>query len=251
MKKLWVFTGIFALFFLTFSEDAFAKSKENKAACERWCNENKPACAFCDSNAFCGGKNHQARKYDVIKSFKKGTGNWYACGLSEYERESQKNKAECEAYCKQNEGCEFCKDRVGCGDKYTAMKTFGGRGENWYACRLTKFRRESAKNRDECDKYCDNNPECFGCDAAPGCNYAGYSGEVLKAFKGYGDNWYACRLTVRGLLTKEREEECEKMCKVSDICDFCTHLQPGCGVGYKVVARFRGKGETVYACKKR
>jgi hypothetical protein len=246
MKKVLVFMGILAIFFLTISDNAFCKSSENKAECERWCNANKPRCVKCDSGMSCGG-----RDLDIIKSFKKGTGNWYACGLSEYARETLKNKNECLSYCrqhKQDEGCEFCKETAGCGAGYTSIKTFGGRGKNWYACRLTAFRRESAKNRSECDSFCDSNPECFACDTSPACNYGGYNGEILKSFKGYGDNWYACRLTVRGLLTKEREEECEKMCKASDICDYCSPNR--CLGSAKTVARFRGKGDTVYACKR-
>jgi hypothetical protein len=247
MKKLMIFTGIMALLFLTMPGNALSKSAENKAACESWCNDNKPQCIKCDSNAFCDG-----RTLDVIKSFKKGTGNWYACGLSEYAAGSLKNKTDCEAWCKTNEQCEFCKDTVGCGARHTSIRKFGGKGKNWYACSLTKFWRESAKNKDDCDKFCDNSPLCDFCAASPACRGEGMSGmggEIVEKFKGYGDNWYACRFTAKGLLTKERKAECEKMCTDSVFCDYCTAAV--CRPGSKVVARLRGRGDTVYACKKR
>lgn len=234
MKKLLVFTGILAiLFFLSMSDNAFSKSSENKAACERWCNANKPRCAFCDSDAFCEG-----RTYDVIKSFKEGTGNWYACGLSEYARESQKNKTDCEAWCRQDERCEFCKDKVGCGINYASIKMFGGRGENWYACanrdRLSQLRKQ------ECDTWCEANRDditdpCIKCSSASGCG-RGY--KVIKRFQGEGENWNACAYIVS-------REECENFCKNSAECEFCSD-NPGCGAGYTSMKTFRGLAEYDY-----
>ena len=127
MKNLWIFTGILSLFLMILSDNAFSA---NKADCERWCNDNSPSCGFRDPNVFCKGSKHQ-----VIKSFRKGTGNWYACGLTEYGSRSLKNKSDCETWCKGPERCESCKKTAGCGPGYASIKTFGGHGENWYACR--------------------------------------------------------------------------------------------------------------------
>lgn len=244
MKRLWIFMGIVALFCLTLSVNAFAKSSENEAACKKWCKENQPRCVKCDSGMSCGG-----RDLDIIKSFKKGTGNWYACGLSDYARESLNNKNECLAWCRQNERCESCKDKVGCGSGLTSIKTFGGRGENWYACGLSDYKIGSAENEAECEQYCDNDPNCDYC-ARNTCDW-GYTGDRIKTFGGRGQNWYACRYTTRSVLGMAREEECNKFCRSSAICDFCTIQRHQCGAGKEVVARFRGKGRTVFACKNR
>jgi hypothetical protein len=193
MKKLCVFTGILAIFLLTLTltDNAFSKSSENRAACIKWCNNNKQVCEKCHSNTTCGG-----RSWKVIKSFKKGTGNWYACGLTDYGRGSRKNRKACQRWC--------------------------------------------IDNPDKCD-FCWKNSDCQ--------SGLQKTGERIKTFRGRGENYYACRLTARGLLTEERLEACRKMCKSSEICDFCT--TGVCGAGYDVVARFRGKGLTVRACKKR
>jgi hypothetical protein len=177
MKRRWIFTGILALLFLALPGDAFSKSKENKAACEKWCNANKPRCAFCDSAVFCKG-----RTYDVIKSFKKGTGNWYACGLSEYGRESLNNKDECIRWCHAHKNdkwphdtCLKCSTAVGCGKGYHVLKRFTGKGKNWHACGFKDSRRQ-------CEAYCaENKPKCEFCSANPGCG-AGY--KSMKKFQG-------------------------------------------------------------------
>ena len=234
MKRLLVLTGIFALFLPVLSESAFAKSKENKAACERWCNENKPRCAFCDADAFCGGKHHEARKYDIIKSFKKGTGNWYACGLSEYGGESLKNKEECEAWCGNDERCKFCRDKVGCGSGHVSIKMFGGRGENWYGCSTRDILSQVRKK--ECETWCEPrrkdtlNP-CVRCSSAVGCG-RGY--KVLKRFKGEGKNWNACTFI-------QSREECEEYCKgAKPRCEFCSNKKD-CGKdGYVSMRTFYG-----------
>jgi hypothetical protein len=249
MKKIGMLMGTMALLILTIPDDVYSKSSQNKAECQQWCNANKPRCAFCDSAAFCKG-----RTYDVIKSFKKGTGNWYACGLSEYGQASQKNKADCEAYCKKKDWwCKFCRSSIGCGSGYTTYKIFSGKGENWYACGLTSREYKTRANKDECYEFCENNADCDFCSSNMSCKpwSGGFSAEYLKKFGGGGENWYACRYTARGLLTQERQKECEKMCESSDFCDFCTTSRGNCASGKKIVARLRGRGETVYACKKR
>jgi len=227
MKNLLGFLGIVTILLLIFSGNAYPKSKENKAVCERWCNEHKPECAFCDSAAFCKG-----RTYDVIKSFKKGTGNWYACGLSKYGNESRKNKEDCEAWCKDDKRCGFCKSSVGCGAKYTAIKMFGGRGKNWYAC--AKPSNLSDLRKQECEKWCEEHRDskifpCIKCSSATGCG-KGY--RVAKRFQGKGKNWNACEyISSRG--------DCEEYCKETPECAFCSG-NPGCGAGYRSMKTFRG-----------
>jgi len=231
MKKPWVLIWISAIFFLTISDNAFCKSGENKAECERWCKANKPRCVKCDSNAFCDG-----RTLDVIKSFKRGTGNWYACGLSEYGSESLKNKNDCLQWCgqhKQDKGCESCKTTAGCGAGYAAIKMFGGRGENWYACanrdKLSQLRKQ------ECEDWCEDhrtsiNP-CLKCSSKTGCG-SGY--RVAKRFQGEGENWNACEFI-------SSRSQCETYCNAhKPECAFCSG-NPGCGAGYTSMETFKGK----------
>ena len=67
MKKLVLFLcTVTMLVSLNAIHDVHAKSEKNKAKCLEWCKNNKPRCAFCSSNAFCGGPKH-----DIIASFKK------------------------------------------------------------------------------------------------------------------------------------------------------------------------------------
>jgi hypothetical protein len=207
MKKLLVFMWVFALILPLLSGNAFAKSKENKAACESWCNANKPACAFCDADAFCGGKNHEARKYDVIKSFKEGTGNWYACGLSEYDSESRKNKAECEAYCRSNPACVKCTADA-CGSGVKVLKTFGGSGENWRACEKTNWAKHSEEAHDAALKWCadytkETHEECRIVKSGKSCPDGFYKTE--RQTVNWGRDYKIC---LKNKSDKQRVKDC-------------------------------------------
>ena len=231
MKNRWFLTAVLALVFLAISGNAFSKSRENKATCESWCNANKPRCAFCDSAVFCKG-----RTYDVIKSFKKGTGNWYACGLSEYGRETRKNKTDCEAWCRNDERCEYCREKVGCGVKHTALKMFGGKGENYYAC--ANREKLSRMRKAECEEYCEGKKDdcydpCIKCSSKSAC---GSGIRVQKRFRGKGEHWYACTYI-------DSREQCEAFCKKSSECKFCSG-NPGCGADYTSMKTFRGMRDT-------
>ena len=190
MKKLWVFTGILAMFLLTLAapENALSKSEENKAACEKWCNANKPTCEKCYRNTSCGG-----RWYEVIKSFKKGTGNWYACGLSKYARESMKNEDECEKWCNNNPDCNFCSQSSACNFMETLngsrLKKFGGRGNNWYACRYTTRALFAKERLEQCTEMCKNWEACHHC-TTKSCG-AGF--KIIGTFRGKGSTVFACQ----------------------------------------------------------
>lgn len=186
MKMLLAFIGCFVIIFLFISDDALGKSKKNKANCLAWCNNNKPRCEFCDSNAFCGGIT-----YDVIKSFKKGTGNWYACGLSEYALGSRKNKRECNAYCKSNPACVKCTSSL-CGKDIKVLKTFRGKGDNWRACQKTNWAKNTEQNRQNCFNWCKSNARCAKCSSLNNCG-GGY--KDIKRFDAGGNTWSACEKT--------------------------------------------------------
>lgn len=148
--------------------------------------------------------------------------------------------------------CLHCHTKKSCGGKkYKIIRSFRKGSDNWYACGLSDYGRGSIENLEECEKYCENNPDkCDFCWPRSDCKSGRrIQGARIKTFGGKGANYYACRFTAKGLLTKERLEECQKMCEASDICDYCTAR--GCRPGYKAVARFTGKGSTVRACKKK
>jgi hypothetical protein len=163
------------------------------------------------------------------------------------------NKAACMEWCKAHQPeCIKCHPKKSCGGKnFKIIRSFRKGSGSWYACGLSDYRRGSLKNREECEKYCENNPDkCDFCWRRSDCKSGRQiQGERIRTFGGKGQNWYACRFTVKGLLTKERLEECKKMCESSDICDYCTTRS--CDRGDKAVARFKGKGRTVRACQKR
>lgn len=230
MKKLWVFTGIILLFFIAMSDNAFSSSAENRRDCENWCNNNKPDCEFCNSNRTCGG-----RELSAIKSFKRGTGWWYACG--------KKNKIECEDWCNKNKPtCIECASDNSCGCTWInpcykrVVKSFRGPGENWYAC-------SDVDNETACNNWCNRNrPPCFHCSTHRDCDGSMY--EQFKSFTRSGNNWYACRLETNMV-------NCQEWCDQNK--PRCVRCSPhkGCGRGYKEIENFKGPGDNWYACERR
>ena len=103
----------------------------NKDACETWCKAHKPQCVKCDDNITCG------TGYKRIISFTgPGSKNYHACEKTAYKSGSEANKAECETWCNNNKpACVKCSTHIGCGIGYEKMKTFGGTGDNWFACK--------------------------------------------------------------------------------------------------------------------
>jgi hypothetical protein len=177
---------ILAVFFLAMPGSAFSKSSKNKAACQKWC-EAEDDCVFCDSNAFCKKGDYDARDYDPIKSFKKGTGNWYACGLSEYGKASKENADNCLAWCKNSDfyvydPCVKCSSRPGCGTGFKILEKFSDnkKGKTWRACAPRNVRKE-------CESYCKRTNECEFCSQLAGCG-KGYTS--MKTFRGLPDLEY-------------------------------------------------------------
>ena len=156
-------------------------SDKNHEDCKKWCDAHKPECIYCSKNIGCGSG---------MKRIKSWTGygtNWHACGKNQYGRNSEKNMYECMDWCNEHKPpCVECQSKRGCGKGQTAMKTFGGKGENWYACRKAS----SQANKEACEIWCnDNKPRCAKCSDLPGCGI-GY--KRIESFKGPGKNWFAC-----------------------------------------------------------
>ncbi len=103
-------------------------SDRHKADCESWCQAN-PGCEMCSTSIGCG------RGYESLHSWTGPGRNWYACGKRPTREEaSAGNQQECTAWCGSHSGCDKCSDQLGCGRGYKQIKSFGGRGKNWYAC---------------------------------------------------------------------------------------------------------------------
>lgn len=103
-------------------------SAQNKQDCENWCRGN-PQCEKCSTHMGCGvGFTH-------LKTFGGYGDNWFACGKNQFGQASDNNQRECEDWCRGQARCSKCSDKVGCGTGYTSIKTFGGRGENYHACK--------------------------------------------------------------------------------------------------------------------
>lgn len=189
----------FMLLHMSGVRDAHAKSSENKAACEAWCSNNKPTCAFCDSNAFCGG-----RDYDIINSFKKGTGSWYACGKSRHMNESEDNERQCREWCNANSAvCARCTSDA-CGRDQKVAKLFGGRGENWKACEKNQAQAEAEA---WCTDYTRTSgasvAECRVLKSGQSCPADFYEAEYMRITG--ARNYKVC---VRRKVYRQRVEDC-------------------------------------------
>ncbi len=153
-------------------------SERNKQACLEYCEEHDQ-CKKCSKHVGCG------QGYEKIMSFVGEGKNWHACKKTLHQRLSDRNKAECEEWCGNNELCEKCSTLNECGQGYTSMKHWTGTGKNWHACRKAG----AASNRDACLQWCGKNGNCKKCSKKPGCGL-GY--KPMKMFKGPGKNWFAC-----------------------------------------------------------
>lgn len=183
MKKMFFYLCVLTIFFSVIGRlNVHAKSSENKAKCLDWCSKHKPECAFCSSNMFCGGPKH-----DIIASFKKGSGNWYACGLSERERASRENERQCRQWCENNERCEHCSSRSGCGKGYKRMGTWDNGGNSWHACEAKNW---GTRNKVKCEAWCKNKKYCSHCSSLKFC---GPHFNPMKDWDGYGKNFSACK----------------------------------------------------------
>lgn len=95
-----------------------------KIACAEWCKANPDKCVKCSPTIGCG-KGHKK-----IKSWKGKGKNWYACAEIK-----NPNKVACEKWCSEHpDKCEKCSTSVGCGKGYKKIKSFKGKGKDWYAC---------------------------------------------------------------------------------------------------------------------
>jgi len=209
--------------------------------CDEWCSNNKPRCVKCTQKDGCGAG------YKTIKSFRGPGINYFAC---EDRGHSEQNEVDCINWCRDhhvrlggpNGWCHKCSKTSGCGPGLTAIKSWKGKGKNWYACGNRGYLSE--QNKWECYGYCNTHDNCARCMRVAGCG-AGY--KQLEAFGGKGNNWYACE--DRGG-SEDNYERCQRYCQYNESCKKCDR-SPGCGQGYEHLKTFKGKGRNWYACEEK
>jgi hypothetical protein len=169
------------------------------------------------------------------------------------------NEAACKDWCRtgegQQQGCRMCSHSAGCSPGYKSVRSWKGAAKNWYACAQRGTRRSNASesNRSSCELWCRDHRSdqgCVKCDTRVDCG-PGYRG--LKTWKGYGNNWHACR--VKGETNRERGSEnhhqsCEQWCGSNKPeCVKCSK-RSGCGVGFDSLKSWKGYGTNWHACGK-
>ena len=123
-------SGSFSLFLFDISKTKLpnAHGDINLAHCIDYCRRT-PDCEKCAKTAGCGAG------YTKMRSWKEAGKNYYACKKrTSRAEESRSNKEACQRWCDQSSSCSKCSRKVGCGAGYKKIKSWTGRGDNWYAC---------------------------------------------------------------------------------------------------------------------
>lgn len=153
----------------------------------------------------------------------------------------QSNYVACKRYCDSDPTCVKCSTKKGCGPGYKNLRSYTGHGTNYHACAELK---RSSGNHEKCESWCREHSNCVKCDTNRGC---GVGFKHLKSWTGKGTNWHAC--SERSRSTSHREA-CEEWCQARSECAKCS-TKRGCGVGYKRLKSWTGKGTNWHACTRR
>jgi hypothetical protein len=151
------------------------------------------------------------------------------------------NYQACEQWCNAHLTCAKCSTALNCGTGYKTIKSWTGTGTNWHAC---QEKGRSRNNHTECRVWCGTHPECAKCSTAMNCG-VGY--ERIKSWTEDGTNWYACKEKER---SRDHHDACSSWCSKHPECDKCSTLL-NCGIGYKTIKSWTGKGTNWHACQKK
>jgi hypothetical protein len=226
--------------------DRSQASEANREACEQWCR-NRADCVTCSTQIGCG------KGYRHLKSWTGYGNNWHACatrGPSERDQASDANHQACQNWCNSHRPeCIKCSTLKGCGAGFKNLKSWTGRGENWHACGHTERRDASDANHAACESWCQSHkPTCVFCSTYQNC---GNDYDNLKSWTGQGTNWHACKQRpTRVQASQSNEEACRQWCASNSGCAVCS-TQKGCGIGYKHLKSWTGRGTNWHACSKR
>jgi hypothetical protein len=170
-------------------------------------------------------------------------------GLGDEIDSSEAHKQMCHDYCRRERLCVKCSTERGCGKGHDHLKTWGGQGKNWHACKERVSRStESGRNKAACENWCRGNSSCVKCSKKGDCG-AGY--KDIKSWTGRGDNWHACaKRESRDQASASNEAACKAWCDNNSQCKHCSKKY-GCGRGYKMMKSWKGKGDNWHACRKR
>jgi hypothetical protein len=151
------------------------------------------------------------------------------------------NHEACRKWCGSSSKCVKCSTKKGCGPGYKWLRSYTGPGTNYHAC---AERKRSKGNREKCEKWCKESRKCAKCDTNVGCG-VGY--KKIKSFTKGGTNWYACGERKR---SQDHRQACEEWCRARSECAKCS-TKRGCGIGYKRLKSWTGKGTNWHACERR
>ncbi len=120
--------------------------KDSRGICRRWCNDHE-ICSKCAPAVGCG------RGFTALKGFDEwretyfgGFGimeaivntfdgsRWYACKVVGAKTPKDIHERDCKAWCESTRRCDKCSKLPGCGKGYRLVRSFKGKGRNWYAC---------------------------------------------------------------------------------------------------------------------
>jgi hypothetical protein len=167
-------------------------SADNKAKADARCKAVKASGQECKvtDKASCG------RDWSKDQTFKGYGKNYRTCKRSKRYNNSQDNKSEAEAYCKQiSQSGQYCVvKKRSCGIGLTALKKFKGKGINYSACGKSARAEGSEKNKSEADAFCKalNSAaiKFLTCKVDKRSCPSGY--KALKKYKGKGVNYSVC-----------------------------------------------------------
>jgi hypothetical protein len=151
------------------------------------------------------------------------------------------NLQACDQWCRTHTECAKCSTMLNCGVGYERIKSWTGAGTNWHACRE---KGRSKDNHEACIEWCRTHPECAKCSTELNCRI-GY--ERIESWTKHGTNWYACREKEK---SKGHHEACLEWCRTHPECAKCS-TNPGCGIGYRHIKSWTGKGTNWHACTER
>lgn len=105
-------------------------------------------------------------------------------------------------------------------------------------------KKATKKNKSDCNKWCDAHENCEKCSTKRGC---GSGLKNLKTWGGKGKNYHACEKNNWGKESEKNKKDCMKWCEGNSKCVYCD-TKNGCGLGYKSMKHWRGKGKNYHAC---
>lgn len=173
-------------------------SVDNKKKADSYCQTKKGSGVECKVVA--GSIKGCGRGWSKAQTYRGKGKDYLACTRSSRHLASKQNKSEADAYCraakaKGNE-CKVKKSNVmGCGNGWTKVQKFNGKGKDYIACERSKRHLGTKKNKSDAEAFCkrarSDGKTCKVIRANPlGCG--GKKWSKGGKFKGKGKDYLAC-----------------------------------------------------------